>query len=277
MKIATWNINDLSRRLPLLLDWLARAAPDVVALQETKVTDAAFPHAALNAAGFRAASVGQRPWNGVALLVRGAEPVVVRRALPGDAADLDRRYVEAAALGVLVASLYAPNGNTWRGGVGRWTAGARSAYKMAWLRRLEAHAAGLVASGHPVVLAGDFNVVPTDADNGDRSGRYVGNALLHPDPRAAYAALLAQGWTDALAARHREPPRTFWDYRGGRYEKDAGLRIDHLLLSPALAPRLRDAGVDRAERGRDGASDHAPVWLELAPEANAQGKAKART
>ncbi len=263
MKLATWNINDLTARLPLLLEWMAGTRPDVVALQETKVADAAFPYAALRAAGYDAVSVGQRPWNGVALLVRGAEPVVVRRALPGDAADRERRYVEAATLGVLVASIYAPNGNTWRGGVGRWRAGAKSAYKMAWLARLEAHAAALVASGHPVLLAGDFNIVATDADSGDHSGRYDGNALFHPEPRAVWQRLLAQGWVDALAATHDQPPFTFWDYRGGRHEKDAGLRLDHLLLSPSLSPRLAGAGIDRDLRGRDGASDHAPVWVTL--------------
>lgn len=263
LKLASWNVNDVVARLPNVLAWLAAATPDVVALQETKVLDADFPHAAFADAGYAAASVGQRPWNGVALLVRGAEPVVVRTTLPGDALDREKRYLEAAALGLVATSVYAPNGNTWRDGIGRWQPGAKSAYKLAWMERLVAHAGALLATGHPVWLAGDFNVVPTDADSGDRSGRYAGNALLHPDVRAVWSRLLAQGWVDALAARHEPPPYTFWDYRGDRYRKDAGLRIDHLLLSPSLAPRLVDAGVDRDVRGLAGASDHAPVWLTL--------------
>ena len=257
MKVATWNINGVVRRLPLLLDWLSRTAPDVVALQETKATDAEFPKAALAEAGYGSISVGQRPWNGVALLARGAEPIPVRRALPGDAADTQARYVEAAIDGILFASIYLPNGNP--------QPGPKFAYKLAWFERLIAHAESLQASGHPVALLGDFNVVPTDADIYDATGSYRDNALLQREPRAAYARLLGQGWTDAIRALHPEAGiYTFWDYLRNRWPRNAGMRIDHLLLSASLAGRLREAGVDRDERGRAGASDHAPAWARLA-------------
>jgi exodeoxyribonuclease-3 len=256
MKIATWNINNLKRRLPLLLEWLGEAQPDVVALQETKTTDVEFPRSAIEAAGYGALAVGQRTWNGVALLARGSEPIAVRRALPGDARDSQARYLEAAVSGVLVASLYLPNGNP--------QPGPKFAYKLAWFDRLIAHAATLHASGHPVVLAGDYNVVPTDADI-YKTDSYRDNALLQPEARAAYRRLLAQGWTDAIRARHPQARvYTFWDYLRNRWPRDAGLRIDHLLLSPSVSRRLADAGVDRAVRGRADASDHAPVWIELA-------------
>jgi exodeoxyribonuclease-3 len=256
MRVATWNINGIVRRLPLLLDWLARARPDVVALQETKATDAEFPKAALAAAGYGAITVGQRPWNGVALLARGTEPVLVRRALPGDAADTQARYVEAAIDGVLFASIYLPNGNP--------QPGPKFDYKLAWFERLIEHAAALQASGHPVVLAGDFNVVPTERDIYPTSS-YRDNALLQPEPRRAWRHLLQQGWTDAIRRLHPDATiYTFWDYLRNRWPRDAGLRIDHLLLSASVAARLREAGVDREERGREGASDHAPVWARLA-------------
>jgi exodeoxyribonuclease-3 len=256
MKIATWNINNLRRRLPLLLEWLAEARPDAVALQETKTIDAEFPHAALEAAGYGALAVGQRTWNGVALLARGSQPIAVRRGLPGDDRDGQARYLEAAIGGVLVASLYLPNGNP--------QPGPKFAYKLAWFERLIAHAASLEASGHPVVLAGDYNVVPTDADV-YKTDSYRDNALVQPEPRAAYRRLLAQGWTDALRTCHPQARiYTFWDYLRNRWPRDAGLRIDHLLLSTSLAERLEDAGVDREVRGRDNASDHAPVWIRLA-------------
>jgi exodeoxyribonuclease-3 len=252
MKIATWNVNDIVKRLPLVLDWLAEAKPDVVALQETKALDTAFPRAALEAAGYGCLIAGQRPWNGVALLARGAAPIEIRRALPGDPGDAQRRYLEAAAFGVVVTSLYLPNGNP--------QPGPKFDYKMAWFERLLAHAAELMKSGHPVVLAGDFNVVPTDDDIYSPAS-WLDNALLQPAPRDAFRRLLEQGWMDML--RHRYPSDrvyTFWDYRRNRWARDAGLRIDHLLASPALAARWRDAGVDRDVRGREAASDHAPVW-----------------
>jgi exodeoxyribonuclease-3 len=274
MKIATWNINGVNRRLPLLLDWLAEAKPDVVALQETKTIDGAFPHAALEAAGYGSIACGQKTWNGVALLARDADPIEVRRALPeastgmpattaaGATAapatrDKQARYLEAAVHGVLVTSIYLPNGNPYPG--------PKFDYKMAWFERLLRHAEALNASGHPVVLAGDFNVVPTELDV-YKTSSYRDNALLQAEPRAAYAELLAQGWTDSIRALHPdERIYTFWDFLRNRWPRDAGLRIDHLLLSRSLAGRLHSAGVDREVRGREGASDHAPAWVVLDP------------
>ncbi len=257
MRIATWNVNDIAKRLPILLAWLETTRPDIVALQELKNSGEAFPAAALEAAGYGAAWVGEKRWNGVALLARGRQVIVVRRTLPGDSGDSQARYLEAAIGGLLVASLYLPNGNPWPG--------PKFAYKLAWFERLNAHAAALIATGHPVVLAGDYNVVPTDADIYDATPSWRANALLQPEPRAAYARLLAQGWTDAFRTLHPEGRvYTFWDYRRQRWARDAGLRIDHLLVSPALRPRLRAAGVDRGVRALPDTSDHAPVWIELA-------------
>ena len=254
-RVATWNINGVVRRLPLLLDWLASTRPDIVALQETKAVDADFPTDALADAGYGSLCVGQRTWNGVALLARDAQPIAVRRTLPGDADDRQARYVEAAIDGILVASLYLPNGNP--------QPGPKFDYKLAWFERLIAHAATLVDSGLPVALIGDYNVVPTNADIYPTTS-FRDNALLQPAPREAYQRLLAQGWTDALRARHPDARvYTFWDYLRNRWPRDAGLRIDHLLLSAPLAERLVEAGVDRDERGRDGASDHAPTWVAL--------------
>ena len=257
MRIATYNINNVRKRLPNLVAWLAAAEPDVVCLQELKTTDADFPEAVLAAAGYRTAWVGQSAWNGVAILARGVEPVVTRRALPGDAADQQARYIEAAVGGVLVASIYLPNGNP--------QPGPKFDYKLAWFERLIAHAAELWGSGLPVVLAGDFNVVPTDADIYDTRS-WVDNALLRPESRTAFARLLAQGWTDAVRALHPSAPMySFWDYKRDRWPRDAGMRIDHLLLSADLAGRLAQAGVDREARAAEGASDHAPTWIELRP------------
>ena len=256
MKIATYNINGVKGRLPRLLEWLAEAAPDVVCLQELKAPTEAFPAAALRDAGYGAIWRGQKPsWNGVAILVRGGEPAEVRRELPGDPADAQARYLEAAVEGILVACLYAPNGNP--------QPGPKFDYKLAWLERLDAHARQLLATGAPVVLAGDFNVVPTPEDIYPTTS-YDKDALVQPQSRAAFARLLGQGWTDALRSCHPgERIYTFWDYMRNRWPRDAGLRIDHLLLSPALTPRLIRAGVDRDVRGRTGASDHAPTWIEL--------------
>ncbi|HEX6707151.1 MAG TPA: exodeoxyribonuclease III [Albitalea sp.] len=255
MRIATWNVNDIRKRLPLLLAWLEATRPDVVALQELKAGDDQFPRDALEAAGYGSLVVGQRTWNGVALLARDTEPIAVRRSLPGDAADKQARYVEAAVQGVLVAGLYLPNGNP--------QPGPKFDYKMAWFERLIAHAAGLWKSGHPVALIGDYNVVPTDADIYSPV-TWRDNALLQPEPRAAYERLLKQGWTDALHALYPDkPPYTFWDYRRNRWQRDAGLRIDHLLLGGSLSKRLVAAGVDRELRGLENASDHAPAWVEI--------------
>ena len=256
MRIATFNVNNVVKRLANLLAWLEETAPDVVCLQELKATDSGFPAAALAEAGYGAVWRGQRTWNGVAILARGAEPVLTRDALPGDPSDAQARYVEAAVEGVLIGCLYAPNGNP--------QPGPKFAYKLAWHARLEAHAAELLAAGVPVVLAGDYNIVPEPRDIYPTTS-YDGNALIQPESRAAYRRLLEQGWTDAIRAVHPdETVYTFWDYRRMRWERDGGMRLDHFLLSPELAGRLRDAGVDRAVRGRENASDHAPVWIEIA-------------
>jgi exodeoxyribonuclease-3 len=256
MKIATFNINNVNNRLPILLAWLKAATPDVVCLQELKAADDKFPEQAFAHAGYRAAWVGQAAWNGVAILARGKnDPVVTRRTLPGDPSDRQARYIEAAVGGIIVVSLYAPNGNP--------QPGPKYDFKLAWHKRLAAHAKGLLASGLPVVLAGDYNIVPDPRDIYATSS-YDENALVQPKSRAAYRALLMQGWADAL--RHVHPVDliyTFWDYRRKRWERNAGLRLDHFLLSPMLAGRLIDAGVDREVRGLPEASDHAPVWIKL--------------
>ena len=257
MRIASFNINGIVRRLPLLLEWLAQAQPDVVCLQELKAPDASFPVQAMRDAGYGAVWRGQAAWNGVAILARDTEPVEIRRALPGDSSDTHSRYIEAAVNGLIVGCLYLPNGNP--------QPGPKFDYKLAWFERLIAHAKTLRHSGLPAMLVGDYNVVPTD-DVADiySTGSWKDDALLQPQPREAYRRLLAQGWTDAIRAVHPgEPLYTFWDYMRNRWPRDAGLRIDHLLLSPDVAERLVEAGVDRAVRGQPGASDHAPVWVEL--------------
>jgi exodeoxyribonuclease-3 len=255
MKIATFNVNNVNKRLRNLLDWLAEAEPDVVCLQELKATQSAFPATAIRDAGYGALWQGQTAWNGVAILARGTEPIATRLALPGDPADTQARYLEAAVNGVLVTSIYLPNGNP--------QPGPKFKYKLAWFERLIAHAAELMAAKVPVVLAGDFNVVPTEADIYPTRS-YDDNALVQPESRAAFRRLLDQGWTDAVRALHpRETIYTFWDYKRNRWERDAGLRLDHLLLSAELSRRLRAAGVDKAVRGRDNASDHAPAWIRL--------------
>ena len=256
MRIATLNINNVVRRLPNLLAWLADETPDVVCLQELKAADASFPAAALEAAGYGAVWRGERTWNGVAILARGATPVLTRLRLPGDEADGQSRYIEAAVDGVLVASLYLPNGNP--------QPGPKFAYKLAWFERLIAHAQGLLDAGVPAVLAGDYNAVPTDLDIYPTTS-WSKDALLQPESRDAYRRLVDQGWTDALRTLHPGARLyTFWDYKRDRWARDAGLRLDHLLVSPDLAPRLRAAGVDREVRGQPGASDHAPAWIDLA-------------
>ncbi len=257
MKIATFNINNINRRLPNLLAWLRGSGPDVACLQELKATDAGFPAAAIRAAGYGAVWCGQSSWNGVAILAKGADPVLTRRRLPGDPADPQSRYIEAAVNGVLVASIYLPNGNP--------QPGPKFAYKLAWFERLIAHAAELRGTGLPVVLAGDYNVVPTEADIYP-SKSWAKNALVQPASRAAFGRLLDQGWIDAIRARQPSGPvYTFWDYTRDRWARDAGLRLDHLLLSPDLAERLVDAGVDRSIRGQENASDHAPAWAIIGP------------
>jgi exodeoxyribonuclease III len=255
MKIATFNINNVNRRLPNLLRWLRAAKPDVVSLQELKATDAEFPLPAIEKAGYGAVWHGQKTWNGVAILARKAEPVLIRTALPGDRTDNEARYIEAAVKGVIVTSLYLPNGNP--------QPGPKFDYKLAWFRRLRAHAAKLLKEDVPVVLSGDYNVAPTALDIYPTRS-WDKDALIQPKSRAAFKALVDQGWCDAIRTLHpAQPMFTFWDYKRNRWPRDAGLRLDHLLLSPILAPRLTKAGVDRDIRGEEGASDHAPAWIVL--------------
>jgi len=255
MKIATYNVNGVNGRLEVLLRWLDEARPDIVTLQELKAPQERFPAEAIAAAGYEAIWHGQKSWNGVAILSRCGTPVETRRGLPGDPDPGQSRYIEAAVAGIIVAGLYLPNGNP--------RPGPRFDYKLAWFDRLHAHAANLLASKAPVVLAGDFNVMPTEIDV-YKPERWLDDALFAPEVRAAYAALVAQGWTDALRKLHPGGRiYTFWKYWRGAFERDAGLRIDHLLLSPKLARRLVAAGVDREPRGWDKTSDHAPVWIEL--------------
>ena len=255
MRIATFNVNGIGARLAHLLQWLERETPDVVCLQELKAEDTRFPAQEIRDAGYGVLWHGQRSWNGVAILARGEEPTEVRRGLPGDEADTQSRYLEAAIGGVLVACLYLPNGNP--------QPGPKFDYKLAWFDRLIAHAAALARSEAPVALAGDFNVVPTDFDIYDPKS-WRKDALLQPQTRAAYATLLEQGWLDCLRAQHPdEKVFTFWDYFRNHWPRNAGLRIDHLLLNRALAPRFVAAGVDRWVRDLPKASDHTPVWIEL--------------
>jgi exodeoxyribonuclease-3 len=256
LRLATFNINGIRSRLQSLLTWLERERPDIVCLQELKAVDAAFPAKELQAAGYGAIWQGQTAWNGVAILARDADPIEARRRLPGDPKDTQARYLECAVHGIYVACLYLPNGNP--------RPGPKFDYKLAWFERLIRHAGTLYACGHPVALVGDFNVVPTDEDIYDPKS-WRRDALLQPESRDAYARLLDQGWIDSLRTLHpRKRIYTFWDYFRQHWERDAGLRIDHLLLNAELAPRLRKGGVDRWVRGLPKASDHAPAWVALA-------------
>ena len=255
MKIATFNINNVNRRLPNLLAWLRAEKPDVVCLQELKAEDRAFPEAALLDAGYSAIWQGQRTWNGVAILARGAELVLTRRSLPGDRTDKQARYIEAAVNGVLIGCIYLPNGNP--------RPGPKYDYKLAWFERLIAHAATLFSTDAPVVLAGDYNVVPTDFDIYPTKS-WDKDALVQPAPRACYKRLLEQGWTDAIRTMHPDDPMyTFWHYLRNRWPRNAGLRLDHLLLNGVATKLLAEAGVNREVRGNEGASDHAPAWIKL--------------
>jgi exodeoxyribonuclease-3 len=264
MKIATFNINNINRRLTNLLVWLRRSKPDVVCLQELKAAQNDFPERAIRKAGYGVTWRGQKTWNGVAILARDAEPVITRTELPGDPSDTQSRYIEAAVNGILVASIYAPNGNP--------QPGPKFTYKLAWLGRLARHANALRKAGVPVVLAGDYNVVPTPFDIYPTKS-WDHDALVQPESRAAFQRILKQGWLDAVRAVHPdEPMYTFWDYMRNRWPKDKGLRLDHILLSADLAARLADAGVDRAMRGEDNASDHAPAWITLDSKAKRKRK-----
>jgi exodeoxyribonuclease III len=275
MLIATFNINNINKRLPNLLGWLKSRKPDIVCLQELKCAQSEFPDAAIRKAGYHAVWRGERAWNGVAILSRRiafsgevgtgspkktrqiirAEPILTRTSLPGDPADRQSRYIEAAVDGILIGCLYLPNGNP--------QPGPKFDYKLKWFSRLRAHAKKLLAQKVPLILAGDFNVAPTEVDIYETTS-WDDDALIQPESRAAYRKLVDLGFTDALRKLHPdETVYTFWHYMRKRWERNAGLRLDHLLLSPALKRRLIAAGVDRAVRGEPGASDHAPVWVEL--------------
>jgi exodeoxyribonuclease-3 len=255
VKIVTYNVNGIKARLPRVLEYLTEDQPDVVCLQELKSADEGFPAAEIEAAGYGAVWHGQKAWNGVAVLARGQQPVERQRGLAGEAEDEQSRYLECEVGGVIVASLYLPNGNP--------QPGPKFDYKLRWMERLAARARDLLAEERPAVLAGDYNVIPNDDDTYSVPAM-ASDALMQPESRAAYRRLLAQGWTDSL--RTRAPKGgvwTFWDYQAGSWQRDAGFRIDHLLLSPQAADRLADAGVDKSYRGRDKASDHAPTWVRL--------------
>jgi exodeoxyribonuclease-3 len=255
MKIVTYNVNGIGARLPALQRWLQETAPDVVCLQELKAPQEKFPDQAIRDAGYGVIWHGQKSWNGVAILARGSEPEEVRRVLPGDPEDLHSRYIEAIVHGITIGCLYLPNGNP--------APGPKFDYKLRWLDRLILHAAELVSSDLPVVLAGDYNVIPTERDV-YKPERWVNDALFRVETREAFARLTSQGWTDALRKIHPDATiYTFWDYFRNAYERDAGLRIDHLMLNPVAAVRLAAAGVDRNVRGWEKASDHAPTWIEL--------------
>ena len=256
MKLATFNINNINKRLQNLLDWLAKSQPDVVCLQELKAEQHNFPAKSLKNLGYESLWLGERSWNGVAILARNCSPVLTRTSLPGDTKDIQARYLEAAVNGILITSIYLPNGNP--------QPGPKFTYKLAWFERLIAHASALIATNHPVILAGDFNVVPTPQDIYPTRS-LDNNALVQPASRQAFARLLSQGWTDALRKLQPEGPLwTFWDYKRERWPVDKGMRLDHFLLSPNLSDRLIDGGVDRWVRGEENASDHAPAWITLA-------------
>ena len=255
MKVATYNVNGINGRLPILVRWLAEAQPDVVCLQELKAPQEKFPEKPIRDLGYDAIWQGQKSWNGVAILSRIGQIHETRRGLPGDPDDSHSRYIEGAVNGIRIGGLYLPNGNP--------KPGPKFDYKLRWFERLITYAAKLLVSDQPVMLAGDFNVMPTDLDV-YKPERWLDDALFAPEARAAYSRLLAQGWTDALRTLHPdEHIYTFWDYFRNAFGRNAGLRIDHMLLSPALANRLVDAQVDVAVRGWDKSSDHAPVWVEL--------------
>ncbi len=255
MRIVSYNVNGIKARLPRLIEYLDEQKPDVVCLQELKSSDETFPEADIRAAGYGALWHGQKGFNGVALLARGADPVERQRGLAGEPDDLHSRYLEAEVDGVVIASIYLPNGNP--------QPGPKFDYKLRWIDRLRDRALTLLAEERAVVLAGDYNVIPND-DDVFSVRAMESDALMQPESRAGYRNLVAQGWTDALRTRFpKGGVWTFWDYQAGAWQRDAGFRIDHLLLSPIAADRLIDAGVDKEYRGRERASDHAPTWVSL--------------
>ena len=255
MKIATYNVNGVNGRLPVLLRWLEESKPDIACLQELKAPQEKFPEQAIRDAGYHAIWHGQKSWNGVAILSRISQPAEIRRVLPGDPEDSHSRYIEAEIGDLTTGCLYLPNGNP--------APGPKFDYKLNWFRRLTTHAADLFASGKPVILTGDYNVMPTEIDV-YKPESWVDDALFRPETRLAFKNLVSQGWTDAI--RHLHPDEkiyTFWDYFRNAFARNAGLRIDHFLLTPQLAKRLKSAGVDRDVRGWEKSSDHAPVWIQL--------------
>lgn len=255
MKIATYNVNGVNGHLPVLLRWLEESQPDIVCLQELKAPQEKFPDEAIRNSGYDAIWHGQKSWNGVAILSRVGKPLEIRRVLPGDPDDSHSRYLEAAINGIIVGCLYLPNGNP--------APGPKFDYKLNWFERLTIHAEDLFKSAHPVVLAGDFNVMPTELDV-YKPESWQNDALFRPEVRAAFKKLLAQGWTDAIRKLHPdEKIYTFWDYFRNAYTRNAGLRIDHFLLSAQLQKQLLNCGVDKYVRGWEKTSDHAPVWIEL--------------
>jgi exodeoxyribonuclease III len=269
MIIATWNVNGVNGRLANLLAWLELRRPDVVCLQELKAPDEKFPADALHRAGYNAVWHGQKSWNGVAILARGTELKERRRGLPGDPDDTHSRYIEAEVGGVVIGCLYLPNGNP--------APGPRFAYKLRWFARLKEYAKSLLETGEPIALAGDYNVMPTDLDV-YAPERWVDDALFRPEVRDAYRWLVEQGWTDALRVMHpNDRIYTFWDYFRNAFARNAGLGIDHLLLSPSLRERLVAAEVDKEPRAWPKPSDHAPVWVEITDAARPRGKREIRT
>ena len=255
MKIVTYNINGIKARLPRLLEYLAEEQPDVVCLQELKTSDETFPEADIRAAGYGVVWHGQKSWNGVAVLARGSDPVERQRGLDGEPDDEHSRYLEVEIGDLIIASIYLPNGNP--------RPGPKFDYKLRWIDRLAARARVLLAEERAVVLAGDYNVIPNDDDTYSVRAMQE-DALMQPESRGGFRALVAQGWTDALRTRHPGGGVwTFWDYQAGAWQRDAGFRIDHLLMSPMAADRLIDSGVDKTYRGREKASDHAPTWVTL--------------
>jgi len=255
MRIATYNLNGINGRLPVLLRWLKEYRPDIACLQELRAHDEKFPCEALRNAGYSAIWHGQKSWNGVAILSRGGLPIETRRGLPDDSDDLQSRYLEAEVGGLIIGCIYLPNGNP--------APGPKFDYKLAWFNRLIAYARTLIKSGRPIVLCGDYNAVPTPLD-AYKPERWIGDAVFFPETRAAYKKLIAQGWTDALRETHPgEAIYTYWDYFRNAFGRNAGLRMDHLLLSSALKPRLKSAGVDRDVRGWPKSSDHAPTWVDI--------------
>jgi exodeoxyribonuclease-3 len=255
LRIASYNINGINPRLHVLTRWLEAFQPDIVGLQELKCSDEAFPAAAIEALGYEAIWHGQKSWNGVAILSRAGTPVETRRGLPDDPDPSLSRYLEAAVCGILIGNMYAPNGNPWPG--------PKFDYKLAWMDRLHDHARALLDSRLPALLIGDYNVIPTEQDV-YKPERWAKDALFAPQARDKYKSLVAQGWTDAVRTLHpRDRIYTFWHYWRNAFARDAGIRIDHALLSPPLAKALKAAGVDRTPRGWEKTSDHAPMWVEL--------------